>query len=109
MQQIHGLRPLFQYDSRGAFRASAAKIGVHRKPPSASRNNRRLRSHCYKENRASAQFAAERIGAVPTLRFGGFCSIQWNTYGEVGDYRASKSLWIPGSRLLLRTAIPFGI
>jgi len=40
MQQIHGLRPFFQYNPRGAFRASAANIGVHRRPPTVSGNNR---------------------------------------------------------------------
>src|ERR1700722_9449756 len=33
MQQVHGLRPFLQYNPRGAFRTSAAKIGVHRRPP----------------------------------------------------------------------------
>jgi hypothetical protein len=40
MQQIHGLRPFFQYNPRSAFRASAAKIRVHRKPPRVSGDER---------------------------------------------------------------------
>src|SRR5271154_1943722 len=41
MEQIHGLRPLFQHNARGAFGAAATKIGVHRKPPRVSGNKRR--------------------------------------------------------------------
>lgn len=40
MQQIHGLRPFFQDNPRGAFRASAANIGVHHRPPTVSGNYR---------------------------------------------------------------------
>ena len=77
MQQIHGLRPFFQYDPRGAFRASAAKIRVHRKPPRVSG-----------DKRGPALSATKKAGRLPrskesasellTLRFRGFYSIQWN-------------------------------
>ena len=40
MQQIHGLRPFFQDNPCCAFRASAANIGVHHRPPTISGNNR---------------------------------------------------------------------
>jgi len=78
MQQIHGLRPFFQHNACGAFRASAAKIRVHHMPPKVIAKSGATLSR-QELNRAGAGLVRTCVCALPTLRFWRLHSIQWIT------------------------------
>ena len=111
VQQIHGLRPFFQHNPRGAFRASAANIGVHRGPPTASGNNRIGRHARIATNQVRRITASQTTVSGPFPLYVFANSIQYS-----GTLRASGRiayrLKSPGSLAnhpVLHTAIPLGM
>jgi hypothetical protein len=80
--QEHRVRPFFQYNPRGAFRASAAKIRVHRRPPAASGNNRIVRHALIATNEVRRITASQK--AYPGRSHFTFSQILFNTVEPLG-------------------------